>query len=339
MGFSLFLIKQLCLLLVLPFSILYLRKYATAAQFDPSQYPRQERCALYALKASFNNSFLNDNWTGPQCSTDNSSGWHGIRCVSGLVSEISLESIGLNATLIDTDAFLFLTELTVLSFKNNSISGNVMNFSSNIKMKRLDLSGNKLYGSIPRSLLSLTLLESLLLQDNYLKGSIPEFNQSSLTVFNVSNNDLNGSIPTTQTLQSFGPDSYSSNRRLFGPPTLNTCNSIFTAKYVADVPSNENSPPEPPKKSSKPNFATTFIVFDVVGLVAVIFLFLLYFQKVRKRKKMIKKDDGKEKEGGRDTTCGDDRLEDEGKGKGCHNRRRKREAYVHRGRSKKFPTE
>jgi hypothetical protein len=149
--------------------------------------------------------------------------WHGIQCVGGHVTGISLESMGLDATSIDTDAFLFLTELTVLSFKNNSISGGIT------RRRNFDLSGNKLYGSIPRSLLSLELLESLLLQDNYLKGSIPEFNHSSLRVFNVSSNDLNGSIPTTHTLQSFGPDSYSSNPQLCGPPTLNTCNNVSTA--------------------------------------------------------------------------------------------------------------
>jgi hypothetical protein len=232
MGFSTFLIKHLYWLLLFTFLILHLTEIGTAAQFDPSQYPdiqRQERDALYALKARFNNSFLNDNWTGPQCNTDYSSSWHGIQCFNGRVTEISLESMRLSVTLMDIDAFVFLTELTVLSLKNNSISGNMMNFSSNNKMKQLDLSGNRLYGSIPKSLLSLKLLGSLLLQDNYLTGPIPEFNQSSLRVFNVSNNDLDGSIPKTHTLQSFGPDSYSSNPQLCGPPTFNTCNNVSTA--------------------------------------------------------------------------------------------------------------
>ncbi|KAJ6696421.1 hypothetical protein OIU74_015347 [Salix koriyanagi] len=48
---------------------------------------------------------------------------------------------------MDIEAFVLLSELTVLSLKNNSISGNMVNFSSNNKMKLLDLSGNKLYGS------------------------------------------------------------------------------------------------------------------------------------------------------------------------------------------------
>jgi hypothetical protein len=49
--------------------------------------------------------------------------WHSVRrwsCYWNLSGKY-----GLDATLIDTDAFLFLTELTVLSFKNNSISGGI----------------------------------------------------------------------------------------------------------------------------------------------------------------------------------------------------------------------
>jgi hypothetical protein len=195
----------------------------------------------------------------------------------------------LNVTLMDIDAFVFLTELTVLSLKNNSISGNMMNFSSNNKMKQLDLSGNRLYGSIPKSLLSLKLMASLLLQDNYLTGPIPESNQSSLRVFNVSNNDLNGSIPKTHTLQSFGPDSYSSNPQLCGPPTLNTCKNILATINVADDQNKESSPAEPPRKSSIPNSAKISVVFIAVGFVVAIFLFFLHFKKARKLKKKGRK--------------------------------------------------
>jgi len=299
MGFSTFLIKHLYWLLLFTFLILHLTEIGTVAQFDPSQYPdiqRQERDALYALKARFNNSFLNDNWTGPQCNTDYSSSWHGIQCFNGRVTEISLESMRLSVTLMDIDAFVFLTELTVLSLKNNSISGNMMNFSSNNKMKQLDLSGNRLYGSIPKSLLSLKLLGSLLLQDNYLTGPIPEFNQSSLRVFNVSNNDLDGSIPKTHTLQSFGPDSYSSNPQLCGPPTLNTCKNIFATIDVADDQNKESSPAEHPRKSSIPNSAKISVVFIAVGFVVAIFLFFLHFKKARKLKKKGRKVEEREEE-------------------------------------------
>nr|TKR84706.1 hypothetical protein D5086_0000254940 [Populus alba] len=147
----------------------------------------------------------------------------GIQCVGGHVTGISLERMGLDATSIDTDAFLFFSELT----------------------------------------------------DNYLKGSIPESNHSSFRVFNVSSNDLNGSIPKTHTLQSFGPDSCSSNPQLCGPPALNTCNNVSTAVDGAADHNNTNSPPdEPPRTSSKPKSATTFILLDVAGLAAVILLFI-----------------------------------------------------------------
>ncbi|XP_024453211.2 probable inactive receptor kinase At2g26730 [Populus trichocarpa] len=236
MGFSTFLIKHLYWLLLFTFLILHLTEIGTVAQFDPSQYPdiqRQERDALYALKARFNNSFLNDNWTGPQCNTDYSSSWHGIQCFNGRVTEISLESMRLS---------------------------------------------------------------SLLLQDNYLTGPIPEFNQSSLRVFNVSNNDLDGSIPKTHTLQSFGPDSYSSNPQLCGPPTLNTCKNIFATIDVADDQNKESSPAEHPRKSSIPNSAKISVVFIAVGFVVAIFLFFLHFKKARKLKKKGRKVEEREEE-------------------------------------------
>ena len=65
------------------------------------------------------------------------------------------------------------------------------------------------------------------------------FNQSSILFFNVSNNSLTGSIPKTQTLQSFGSDSYSGNPGLYGPPLTATSRSI----NGTGEPTSGNSPP------------------------------------------------------------------------------------------------
>ncbi|KAB5563751.1 hypothetical protein DKX38_003805 [Salix brachista] len=151
----------------------------------------------------------------------------------------------LKVILMDIDAFVLLSELTVLSLKNNSISGNMVNFSSNNKMKLLDLSGNKLYDSIPRSLLGLKLLESVLLQYNYSKGD----------------------------------------PQLYGPPTLNTCKNIFATVDVADDQNRESSTAEPPGQSSVPNSAKIFGGLIAVGFVVAILLFFIYFKKARKLQK------------------------------------------------------
>lgn len=45
------------------------------------------------------------------------------------------------------------------------------------------------------------------------------------------------------------------------------------------------------------NFATIFLLFDVAGLLAVILLFILYFNKSRKLKKMLKKNNPEEGKG------------------------------------------
>ncbi|KAJ4844110.1 hypothetical protein Tsubulata_045370, partial [Turnera subulata] len=246
-----------------------------------------EKDALYALKFSFNNSFLNLNWTGFPCPKGNNpTTWYGIACVRGHVREIRLEGMGLTGT-INTDAFVFLTKLTSLSFKNNSLSGNVMDFSQNKNMKQIDLSGNKFDGPIPESLMSLDLLESLQLEDNNLTGLIPGFKQSSLKFFNVSNNNLYGPIPLTSTLQSFYySDSFSGNPELCGPPSPDTCNNL-SIKDTADT--NCTIPPEAHKKSSNQTYLTIFMLFDILGLVSVVLLFILYFKKAKQLKKMMKK--------------------------------------------------
>ncbi|KAK2663447.1 hypothetical protein Ddye_002021 [Dipteronia dyeriana] len=271
----------------------FLTKYFTLilllfiAQYDSSNSVTanfvQETDALLALKAIFNDPFLNKNWTGSlHCYADYPSQWYGIQCShDDRVTGISLQSMGLTGK-VSADAFAYFPELTLISLNNNSISGNVVNLSSNRKMKHIDLSGNRLYGQISPSLLSLDLLESLQLQDNSLTGPIPEFNQSSLKVFNVSNNNLKGKIPTTPVLQSFSSASYYNNQGLCGPPAENPCNSsAFSEKYTSNSDNKDSS-----KRTYK--FATVFLIFDVIGLVAVMLLFILYYKRAKKLKKMIK---------------------------------------------------
>ncbi|KAK6135388.1 hypothetical protein DH2020_030899 [Rehmannia glutinosa] len=113
---------------------------------------------------------------------------------------------------IKEDALVNLTELSNISLKNNLISGKLMKFANNPKLRNIDLSSNKFHGEIPQSLLYLNSLEALLLQDNDLTGPIPGFNQSSLKSFNVSQNNLSGEMPQTKTLQSFGLSSYAVER-------------------------------------------------------------------------------------------------------------------------------
>ena len=69
---------------------------------------------------------------------------------------------------------------------------------ANGRVTRLDLSTNRLSGSLPSSLGNLTNLEVLWLYDNQLSGSLPSSlgNLTNLEVLDLSSNQLSGSIPS-----------------------------------------------------------------------------------------------------------------------------------------------
>ena len=246
-----------------------------------------ERDALYALKATFNDSFLNRNWSGTHCHNNQPPLWYGLRCVDGRVTTLSLDSLGLVGNM-NVDALRKFTELSTLSLKNNTLSGNVFNFSSNQKLKAIDLSFNAFDGWIPRSLMSLNSLQSLQLQNNRLIGSIPELNQSSLSVFNVSNNNLNGSIPKTKALQSFGSSSYSGNPGLCGRPSDVVCNSITKESDKIAAASPDTSKATEANSFSKHLVTLLLILVIVLFFVATLLLLLLYFKKHRELKELMK---------------------------------------------------
>ncbi|CAI0411910.1 unnamed protein product [Linum tenue] len=256
----------LLLLLLLPLLI-----FSATSQQPIEQ--NLERDAIFQLKASLNNSFLNTNWTGPQCPSDDfPDKWSGIECnVDGRVTGISLPSMGLAGPLISRGSFLAFSELTTLVLRNNSLTGRIMDFSSNQKIQQIDLSHNRLHGPIPVSMVRLLSLQSLLLQNNFLTGTIPAFNQSTLNSFNVSNNDIAEAIPATERLKSFGADSFANNPKLCGPQASHPCVSVTENETMS-------------------SFVIMFLLFDIAGLIAVILLFALYCKKARRLERMYQKD-------------------------------------------------
>jgi hypothetical protein len=166
------------------------------------------------------------------------------------VSGILLENFNLTGE-ISYNALFNLTALTSVSFKNNSILGDVLNFTFNQNLTSIDLSYNRFYGPISNTLLNLDSLESLQLQNNSLTGSIPEFNQTSLVQFNVSNNNLQGLIPETPVLKKFDYNSYRNNPGLCGNPTSFDCNG----KKILPGGSPIQAAPPP---SSGSNFTVAF---------------------------------------------------------------------------------
>ncbi|XP_042515178.1 probable inactive receptor kinase At2g26730 [Macadamia integrifolia] len=98
------------------------------------------------------------------------------------------------------------------------------------RLTRLDLSFNHFTGEIPFSVNNLTHLIGLFLQNNGFSGNLPNIDPLGLIDFNVSYNNLNGSIP--QTLSMFPASSFAGNINLCGTP-LKPCNPFFSSKKLS----------------------------------------------------------------------------------------------------------
>nr|CAB3493497.1 unnamed protein product [Digitaria exilis] len=144
--------------------------------------------------------------------------WTGVTCQSGRVAVLRLPGATLSGA-IPAGTLGNLTALTTLSLRLNGLSGALPGDLANAAalrnvflngnrlsggfpqailglpgLVRLALDGNDLSGPIPPALANLTRLRALLLENNRFSGEIPDLKQQ-LQQFNVSFNQLNGSIP------------------------------------------------------------------------------------------------------------------------------------------------
>lgn len=232
--------------------------------------------------------------------------WFGIECDANqsFVYSLRLPGVGLMGS-IPPNTLGRLSQLRVLSLRSNRLSGEIPSDFSNFtllrslylqnnvftgdfppsltlltRVSRLDLSSNNFTGPIPFSVNNLSHLTGLFLQNNRFAGSLPSLTPSNLTAFNVSNNNLNGSIPPA--LAKFPASSFSGNLQLCGSP-LPSCNPFFPSP----APSPSETPPALPqshKKSRK--LSTLAIVLIAVGsaLVALLLLFFLILCLRRKQR-------------------------------------------------------
>lgn len=173
--------------------------------------------------------------------------WEGVKeCLNERVMKLVVERFNLSGKL-DGKSLNQLDQLRVLSFKENSLSGQIPELSglANLKslflndnrfsggipvslsalhrLKVVVLSGNRISGHIPLSLVDLSRLYVLYLQDNQLSGAVPPFAQNSLRFFNVSNNLLLGEIPKTAPLLRFNSSSFNGNADLCGEQIQRPC--------------------------------------------------------------------------------------------------------------------
>ncbi|KAF8080859.1 hypothetical protein N665_0919s0021, partial [Sinapis alba] len=229
------------------------------------------------------------NWVGVECNSDRTS-VHSLRLPgTGLVGQIPSGSLGQLSQLrvlslrsnrlsgqIPPD-FSNLTHLRSLYLQNNAFSGE---FPSSITqltgLVRLDISSNNLTGPIPFSVNNLTHLTGLFLGNNRFYGNLPSITVD-LTDFNVSVNNLNGSIPSS--LSKFPAASFTGNVNLCGGP-LKPCKSFFVS------PSPSPSSSDAPLSGKKSNLSTAAIIAISVAtaVVALLILALLLFICLRKRR-------------------------------------------------------
>ncbi|KAI5388071.1 inactive leucine-rich repeat receptor-like serine/threonine-protein kinase At1g60630 [Lathyrus oleraceus] len=199
---------------------------------------------LLALKSSID---IHNKLPWLQQVNDDVCTWVGVKdCYQGRVRKLVLEYFNLTGKL-DSQILNRLDQLRVLSFKGNSLSGQIPNLSNLVNLKSIYLndndfsgefpvsvsllhrvkvivlSGNKISGEIPVSLLKLSRLYVLYLQDNLFTGSVPSFDQTGLKYLNVSNNRLSGRIPVTATLIRFNASSFSGNIELCGEQIHREC--------------------------------------------------------------------------------------------------------------------
>ncbi|KVH92109.1 probable inactive receptor kinase At1g48480 [Cynara cardunculus var. scolymus] len=211
-----------------------------------------DRLAILAIRSSVGGRSIL--WNISQPSTPCT--WPGVVCdnTTNRVVELHFPGMGLSGEL-PLNTLGNLTQLTTLSLRYNALSGqlptdifslvNLRNlylqnnlfsgpipdlFSPLGNLVRVSFASNNFSGNIPSSIGNLTRLATLYLENNALSGSIPDLNRPSIALFNVSNNQLTGGIPSK--FVGFPESAFSGNSLCGGP--LVSCNGSETGSSSSD---------------------------------------------------------------------------------------------------------
>ena len=162
------------------------------------------------------------------------------------------DMITVNSKGLDIELVRILNLFTSIDVSCNKLNGTIPEEIGKLKLLLvLNFSHNALAGHIPPSMRNLTMLESLDLSSNQLRGKIP-MQLSDLTflaVLNLSFNQLVGQIPQGKQFDTFSEDSYKGNKGLCGIPLKKNCTSD-KAPLPSAIP------------QSKGTSSTTMIGFD-----------------------------------------------------------------------------
>ena len=123
--------------------------------------------------------------------------WLGVRdCFNGRVRKLVLEHSNLTGSL-DSKILNRLDQLRVLSFKGNSLSGEIPNLSALVNLKSIFLNENNFSGEFPASVAFLHRVKVIVLSQNHISGDIPAslLNLRRLYVLYLQDNAFTGRIP------------------------------------------------------------------------------------------------------------------------------------------------
>lgn len=171
-------------------------------------------------------------------------------------------------------------QLTHLLMGWNQFSGDLPTSISQLKnLKILDISHNEISGPLPdlSQIHGLTVFQA---QENQFSGAIPSLDFSNFSEFNVSYNNLSGSIPSGA--HRFKMSSFIHNPPLCGPPLPNNCTSILLASESAPAPP-VPPPPKPEKGGISNDQMLMYAGYILIGL-AILFIILLCLYKRGKTK-------------------------------------------------------
>ncbi|KAM7259817.1 hypothetical protein ACFE04_015558 [Oxalis oulophora] len=127
-----------------------------------------------------------------------------------------------------------LEHLLKMNLSRNNLTGNIPGEFSNLRsVMEIDLSSNHLSGLIPQELSQLQNMFSLRLENNDLSGDVTSLmNCLSLTLLNVSYNNLAGHVPTSNNFSRFSPDSFIGNPGLCGYWPNHPCHESRSTERV-----------------------------------------------------------------------------------------------------------
>ncbi|KAM0826991.1 hypothetical protein ACQ4PT_068484 [Festuca glaucescens] len=118
------------------------------------------------------------------------------------------------------------TTLTTIDLSNNRLEGTIpASLGRLVSLRLVNMSHNAFTGKIPAKLGSMAALESLDLSFNQLSGKIPQelTNLTFLSILNLSENELVGKIPQSRQFSTFENSTFRGNLGLCGPRLSNPC--------------------------------------------------------------------------------------------------------------------